>query len=90
MKISKEKRDKISEHILLTLYSHSPRALFTSKIANEIARNDEFVKELLLKLKKNKLVLEIKKNPKGKKYLRRSRWTLVPRIYELYKRKQSQ
>ena len=56
MKISEEKREKISEQILALLYSSSPRPLFTSKIAQEIARDEEFVKRLLIDLKKKKLV----------------------------------
>jgi len=36
MKISKEKRKKISEHILAFLYSNTPKPLFTSFIAKEL------------------------------------------------------
>jgi len=36
MKISEEKRKKISEHILAFLYSNTPKPLFTSFIAKEL------------------------------------------------------
>ena len=84
MKISKEKMDKISEQILATLFSSSPKPLFTSHIAREIARDEEFVKRLLKILKNNKLVVEIKKNPQGIDYLKRSRWKLSDNAYKTY------
>jgi len=88
MKISKEKKDKISEHILAFLYSISPRSIFTSHIAIEVARDEEFVKKILLDLKKKGLVSQINKNPEGKSYLKRSRWTLTDSTYEAYKKTQ--
>ena len=44
MKISIQKREKISEQILAYLYSISPRPSFTSHIAEELARDEEFIK----------------------------------------------
>jgi predicted transcriptional regulator len=88
MKISKEKKDKISEQILAFLYSTSPKPIFTYHIAEEIARDEEFVKKLLLELKGRNLVIEVKKNPKGKQYVRRSRWKLSDAVYEAYRGKQ--
>jgi len=85
MKISDKKKEKIYEQILGYLYSISPRATFTSQIAEEIARDEEFVKSLLLKLKKKNLIIEIRKNPKGIPYIRRSRWRLSDRTYNAYK-----
>jgi DNA-binding IscR family transcriptional regulator len=89
MKISEEKRKKISEHMLAFLYSNTPKPLFTSFIAKEAARDEEFVKKLLLELKNKNLVVEIKRNPKGKPYLRRSRWKLSDVAYQAYNDKQS-
>lgn len=89
MKISKEKKEKISEQILLFLYSISPRPYFTLHIAQEIARDEEFVKKILLDLKKKRLVLEVKKNPKGRDYKRRSRWKLTDMAYKIYKENQT-
>jgi len=65
MYISKEKKEKISEQILAHLYSINPKPEFTSHIAREMARDEEFVKKLLLELKKKNIVVEINKNPKG-------------------------
>ncbi len=86
MKISEEKRKKISEQILAFLYSNMPKSLFTSHIARDVARDEEFTKKLLLDLKKQSLVNEIKKNSSGKEYLKRSRWKLSDKAYEIYKR----
>ncbi len=85
MKISNEKKDKISEQILSFLFLINPKSIFTSYIAKEIARDEEFVKKLLLNLKDKKLVIEIKKNPKGNIYSRRSRWKISDKTYQIYK-----
>ena len=88
MKISNKKREKISEQILAYLYSINPKPSFTAHIAREIARDEEFTKKLLIELKKKKLVTEIKKSPKGVDYMRRSRWKLTDKAYEIYKKSQ--
>jgi hypothetical protein len=85
MKISKEKIEKISEQALIYLFSQSPKALFTSHIAAELARDEEFIKKILLDLKEKKILTEIKKNSEGVPYLRRSRWRLSDKAYEFYK-----
>lgn len=85
MKISDKKKEKISEQILSYLYSINPKSIFTSQIAEEVARDEEFIKNLLLNLKKRNLIIEIKKNPKGTLYLRRSRWRLSDMAYAAYK-----
>ncbi len=76
MKISREKKEKILEQILVYLYSISPRPAFTLHIAGEIIRDEEFTKKLLNELKERKLVVEIKKNSAGVLYKRRSRWKM--------------
>ncbi len=88
MKISSEKKEKISEQILALLYSNSPKLLFTFHIAKEIARDEEFTKHLLLGLKKKGLVLEVKKSSTGSNYLKRSRWQLSSKAYIAYKASQ--
>lgn len=88
MKISEEKREKISEQILAFLYSVSPHSAFTFHIAKEIARDEEFIKGILLSLEKKGLVLEVKKNPKGTPYSKRSRWSLSEGAYSAYKSRQ--
>ena len=84
MKISDKKKDKISEQILSFLYSLPLKPVFTSHIAQEVARDEEFVKNLLIELKKKNLVIEISKNPEGKPYLKRSRWRLSDLAYNAY------
>lgn len=89
MKISEQKKEKIYEQILALLYSVSPKPLFTLNIAQEIARDEEFVKSLLLVLKRKNLIVEIKKNPKGLPYAKRSRWKLTDNTYQAYKKQQN-
>ena len=88
MRISNVKREKISEQIISFLFQESPKALFTSHIAREIARDEEFTKKLLEDLKKKRILVEIKKNKKGISYLRRSRWKLSSKAYLFYKSSQ--
>jgi len=85
MKISDTKKTRISEQILAFLYSLSPKPEFTSKISAEVARDEEFIKKILQELKEKSLVTEIKKNPQGEDYLRRSRWRLTDAAYNAYK-----
>lgn len=86
MKISEDKKNKISEQILHLLYERSPQALFTSQIAKEIARDEEFAKSILLDLNKKGFIIKISKNPKGVDYSRRQRWRLSSDIQDYYKK----
>lgn len=88
MHISKEKKDKIAEQILAFLYSTTPQPIFTSHIAKEIARDEEFTKKILLDLSSKKLIIEVKKNPMGKPYVKRARWKLSEIAYQSYKKSQ--
>ncbi|MEK6906549.1 MAG: hypothetical protein AABW81_02925 [Nanoarchaeota archaeon] len=88
MRISNSKKEKISEQILLLLYSQTPKSLFTSYIAKEIARDEEFTKDILIELKNKKLIIGIKKNPKGVDYKKRIRWKLSDEAYQAYKQHQ--
>ena len=83
-KISNKKKDKISEHILSLLYDSYPKALFTSNIAQEIARDEEFVKVLLNQLEKKGLLVKVIKNSSGLVYSRRIRWRLSNKAQEAY------
>ena len=75
-KISEQKIEKISEQILSYLYSIFPKQVFTSDIAKELARDEEFMKNLLKELEKKELVIKINKNPQGFQYSRRLRWRI--------------
>jgi predicted transcriptional regulator len=89
MKVSEAKKERISEQILALLYSQSPQALFTSEIAQELARDEEFIRTLLLTLKSKKLTVQINKNPKGVPYIRRARWRMSDEAYKFYKSQQT-
>lgn len=86
--ISKEKKDKIQEQILYYLYSIFPKQIFTSDIAKELARDEEFVKDLLDDLMKKELIIKIKKNSEGIEYLRRSRWRISNKAHKIYSKMQ--
>ena len=85
MKLSQEKKDKITEQILSFLYHEFPKSHFTSNISKEIARDEEFIKDLMFELKEKQLVISIKKNPKGVFYSRRIRWRISNQVYDAYK-----
>ena len=85
MKIGEKKTNKIKEDILSFLYRSSPKMFFTSEIASEIARDEEFTKRLLIELEKKKFILGVRKSPNGDDYSRRTRWRLSTNIYKIYK-----
>ena len=84
MKLSKVKRDKISEQILSLLYHQFPKSLFTAEIARELVRDEEFIKTIMFELKEKTLVTAIKKNSLGEVYSRRIRWALAPQAHKAY------
>ena len=88
MRISKEKKDKITEQILSYLFSIFPKYPFTAEIAKEIARDEEFIKKLLIELEINELVISIKKNIQGNLFSRRVKWRLSNKVYEVYHSRQ--
>lgn len=85
-KISETKENKIKEAILHLLFQQSPKALFTYHIAQELARDEEYIKKLMLELETKNLVVAVKKNSKGKDYSKRIRWRLSSQTYEAYKK----
>lgn len=87
-KISQEKIQKIKEQILFYLYSIFPKQVFTSDIAREIARDEEFVKKLLIDLQKDRWIIQIQKNPKGTKYFQRLRWRISNQTHKAYSKHQ--
>ena len=84
MKLSKEKKEKISEQILSYLYTSFPKQPFTAEIAREIARDEEFIKTLLFELRDKSLVSSLRQNNQGQPFLRRIRWKLPSKVYEIY------
>lgn len=87
-RVSSTKREKISEHIISYLFSIAPDARHTADIAKEMARDEEFIKTLLLDLEKRKLIVRISKNSEGVAYIRRLRWRLSNKAFEAYQRAQ--
>lgn len=87
-RLSQEKKDKIAEQVLHYLFTTSPNPKFTSDIAKEIARDEEFVKVILQDLELKKLVSQIKKNSKGIDYLKRQRWLLTSSAFSAYQKHQ--
>jgi len=85
MKLSQQKKDKISEQILSHLYHLYPKSIFTVEIAKELARDEEFIKSLMFELKRKNLVISINKSPDGIIYVRRIRWRLSNSAYSAYK-----
>ena len=87
-KISDQKKEKIAEQILSHLFSIFPKQVFTSDIAKELARDEEFMKDLLNDLEKKQLVKKINKNSQGFQYSRRLRWRISNKAHEIYKNHQ--
>ena len=87
--ISQQKKDKISEQILHYLFENSPESKFTSDIAKEIARDEEFIKLILIELSKKGIVNLITKNSSGVLYLKRQRWRLSNQAFQIYSAAQS-
>lgn len=85
-KISQKKMTKIKENILAILFENSPKAIYTNKIAEELCRDEEFIKKLLEDLYKEGLVTKIAKNNKGKSFLARRKWQLSNTAYNAYKK----
>lgn len=84
--LSKEKRDRIDEQILLFLFTSFPKQLFTVDIAKEVARDEEFIKKTLIELESKNLVVKINKNPEGINYERRLRWRISNNAYVIYEK----
>ena len=88
MKLSKDKKDKISEQILSHLFHSFPKEPFTAEIARELARDEEFIKRMMFDLRSKLLVVPITKNAKGDSFSRRIKWRLSTKVYDIYKSKQ--
>ena len=87
MRLSQEKRDRISEQVLSHLFHSFPKDPFTAEIAREIARDEEFIKKILFDLKEKNLIIAIRKNKHGEPFSRRVKWRLTKKVYEVYQSK---
>jgi len=86
--ISKEKKEKIQEQLIYFLFTIFPKQVFTSDIAKELARDEEFIKKLLFELDSKGVLIKIDKNSQGIKYERRARWRISNETYEIYSKHQ--
>jgi hypothetical protein len=86
-KLSNKKRERIKEEVLRVLYENSPKALFTSYIANEVIRDNEFVLSLMKEMERLGVVEGVKsRGNKSVKKKIRTRWRLTNRAFEEYKK----
>ena len=90
MRISEEKINRIKEEVLSLLFRNSPSALFTAEVAANLARDEEFIKRIMLDLETRGLVSSVKKNSNGADYIRRIRWRLTNTAFQAYQRVNSQ
>lgn len=87
--ISSRKKDKIAEQILSYLFTVAPEPQYTVSIAQELARDEEFIKSLLIELEQKKLVIKVTKSPEGLEFTRRQRWRLSNAAFEAYAKMQT-
>ncbi len=90
MRISEEKLNHIREEILAVIFKSSPNAMFTADVARNMARDEEFIKKLLIDLELRGLVASVKKNNNGASYIRRIRWRLTSPTFQAYQKVHSQ
>lgn len=90
MRLSKAKREKIAEQVLSFLFHSFPKQPFTAEISRELARDEEFIKNLLYELKDRGIVSAIKKSATGADFIRRVKWQLTAQAYAVYSEKVNQ
>ena len=72
VKLSSKTLSLLKDDIISILYENQLKPLLTKEIALELRRDKEFTKALLKELKQQGILSEIKKNNKGKEYIKRS------------------
>ena len=80
VKLSNKTITLLKDDIISILYESQLKPLLTKEIALELRRDKEFTKYLLKELKQQGILVEIKKNNKGKDYIKRSRWIIKPNL----------
>ena len=86
VKLSEKTTKLLKEDILSILYERPLIPLFTYTVAQELRRDNEFTKKLLLLLQKEGLVEEIDRGVKGK-FLARRKWKIPQKVLEAMKTK---
>lgn len=87
VKLSNQLINLIKDDILSHLYNNQLKSFFTNQIAKEIRRDNEYALKLLLELKEQGLVEQIKKNKQGKQYLARVKWRIPPNVIKAYEQR---
>ena len=80
VKLSPKTLGLLKDDIISILYENNLKPLLTKEIANELRRDKEFTKTLLNDLKQQGILTEVKKNNKGKDYIKRIRWVIKPEL----------
>lgn len=86
-KLSARTINLIKDDIISHLYNNQLRSYFTSQIAKEIRRDNEFALKLLSELQEQGLVEQIKKNKQGKQYLARIKWRIPNHVIKAYEQR---
>ena len=76
VKLSYRILNLLKDDIISILYENNLNPLLTIEISNELRRDKEFTRRLLNELKEQGIITEIKKNNKGKNYIKRSKWAI--------------
>ena len=84
VRLSSRTINLLKDDIISIIYENQLKPLLSIEIANELRRDKEFTKGLLLELKKQGILKEIKKNNKGKDYIKRSRWAIKKEVISKY------
>jgi len=69
---------KVAEAALAFLNEKYPEALTCREVAEELARDNEFVAKVLFFLKDKGLAMQVTASPRGREYVRWTKWTLTP------------
>jgi len=80
VKLSPRTLNLLKDDIISILYENQLKPLLTKEVANELRRDKEFTKTLLNELKQQDILAEVKKNNKGKDYIKRTRWMIKPEL----------
>ncbi len=84
VKLSEKTIKLLKDDIISILYERPLEAMFTNEIAKELRRDNEFTKKLLLELKKESLIEQVKKNKRGQQYLTHLKWRIPPKILKAF------
>lgn len=84
VKLSFKTLSLLKDDIISILYENQLKPLLTKEIALELRRDKEFTRDLLKELKQQNILTEIKKNNKGKVYIKRSRWIINQEVLKKF------